>query len=155
MTVDFEHGMRTEYTHEDGEEILKRAIAIETHETSAREMVRRTAAEMGVSQEALTIAEEAHFAEKQERVARRQFAAKQKRSFISSLITYIAVNGVLIFIDGISDGRLGWSVYPLAAWGIWMVFHAIETLFVRGEDYEKRFEKWRNRRNDKDDDDDD
>jgi hypothetical protein len=135
--------MRTEYTHEDGEEVLKRAIAIEALETNTRDMVRKTAAELGVSEGAVEQAEREYFEEKKKRAEVEEFAQHQKRSFFSHLGTYIVVNAFLVGIDLITDGNLEWAFYPLMGWGIGVAIHAIGTFSRGDEDYQKEFDQWR------------
>ena|SRR5688572_18552888 len=138
--------MRTEYTHEDAEEVLKRAIAIDTLDASAKDVVRRTAAEVGVSEAAVERAEREYFKEKVKRAELEEFVAHQKKSFFSHLGTYVAVNVFLVGIDLISDGRLEWAIYPLLGWGLGIAMHAIGLFSRSGEDFHKEFDEWKRSR---------
>ncbi|MDQ2985838.1 MAG: 2TM domain-containing protein [Armatimonadota bacterium] len=135
--------MRTEYTNEDGEEVLRRAIAIDTLETRTNDVVRRTADELGISSEALEQAEREYFMEKRERAEVKEFAGHQRRGFLSHLGSYVIVNAFLFAIDGLSDGRVQWAFYPLLGWGIGIAFHALSVFNTHGEDFQKEFEEWR------------
>lgn len=135
--------MRTEYTQEDGDEILKRAIAIDTLESNTQDIVRRTAAELGVSEQAVERAEREYFREKMERAELEQFAAHQRKSFFSHLGTYLLVNAFLVGIDLFSDGKLEWALYPLLGWGIGIAMHAIGIFSRSSDDYQKQFDEWK------------
>jgi hypothetical protein len=135
--------MRTEYTHDDGEEVLKRAIAIEALDTNAKDVVRRTAAELGVSEQAIEQAEKEYFKEKMEREEREQFAVHQRRGFFSHLASYVIVNSFLIILDLMRDGQLNWAMYPLLGWGIGIAFHAFGSFNRNSEDFQEEFEAWR------------
>jgi hypothetical protein len=153
--VNLKH-VRTEYTHEDGDEVLKRAIAIDALESNAKDIVRRTAAEIGVSEAAVERAEREYFKEKHRRAELEHFAKEQRKSFFTHLGTYLMVNAFLVGIDLISDGRLEWALYPLMGWGIGIVMHAIGVFNRSTEDFQKQFDEWkRMRMEDEDDDDED
>ena len=138
--------MRTEYTHEDGDEVLRRAIAIDALETNTKDVVRRTAAELGVSEAAVERAEQEYFKEKANRAELEQFAADQRKSFFSHLGTYLTVNAFLIGINLVSDGRIGWAIYPLLGWGLGVAMHAIGVFNRKTEDFQKQFEEWKRMR---------
>ena len=138
--------MRTEYTHQDGEEVLKRAIAIEALETNVQDVVRRTAAELGLSEEAVERAEREYFIEKREQAEVEEFAKLQRRSFYSHLASYLIVNGFLFALDIFKDGRLSWAMYPLLGWGIGIAFHALSTFNRANEDFQEEFDAWRSER---------
>ena len=138
--------MRTEYTHEDAEEVLRRAIAIDALDSNAKDVVRRTAAEIGVSEEAVERAEREYFKDKVKRAELEEFVAHQKRSFFSHLGTYVAVNAFLVGIDLLSDGKLEWAIYPLLGWGLGIVMHAIGIFSRTSEDFQKQFDEWKRMR---------
>ncbi|MEN2974197.1 MAG: 2TM domain-containing protein [Candidatus Caldarchaeales archaeon] len=46
-----------------------------------------------------------------------------KEGFIAHLIAYIVVNAFIAFINLWASPREIWFVWPLAAWGIGLVFH--------------------------------
>ena len=138
--------MRTEYTHEDGEEVLKRAIAIDALETNAKDVVRRTAAELGLSEAAVERAEAEYFKEKSHREELEQFAADQRGSFFKHLGTYLIINAFLVGMNLLSDGKVDWAIYPLLGWGIGVALHAMSVFNRRTEDFEKEFEIWKRMR---------
>ena len=52
---------------------------------------------------------------------------KEKRDFTTHLVTYVAVNALLIVVWAMSGSGYFWPVWPLAGWGIGLVIHAFET----------------------------
>ena len=138
--------MRTEYTHDDGEEVLKRAIAIDALETNTKDVVRRTAAELGVSEAAVERAEKEYFAEKAKRAELEQFASDQRRGFLSHLGTYLVVNAFLVAINLFTDGNVDWAVYPILGWGLGVAIHAISVFTRKTEDFQQQFEEWKRSR---------
>ena len=147
--------MRTEYTHEDGEEVLKRAIAIDALETNTKDVVRRTAAELGVSESAVERAEAEYFKEKHRKAELEQFAQDQRKGFYSHFGTYLAVMAFLVGFDVIRDGSLNWSLYALLGWGLGVVLHGVGVFTKRTEDFQVQFEEWKKmRRRDVEEDDD-
>src|SRR5687768_4328527 len=147
--------MRTEYTHEDGDEVLRRAIAIDALETDTKDVVRRTAAELGVSEAAVERAEREYFKEKAKRGELERFASDQRKSFFSHLGTYLAVNAFLVGLNLMTDGRIDWAIYPLLGWGIGVALHAIGVFNRRAEDFQKQFEEWKRMRKASEEEDDD
>jgi len=138
--------MRTEYTQEDGEEVLRRAIAIDAMESHAKDVVRRTAEELGVSPEAVAQAEREYFLERRKQTEVKEFLKHQRASFFSHLGSYLIVNAFLVFIDVVRDHSLSWAYYPLLGWGVGLAFHAMSTFNTRGEDFQEEFEAWRSQR---------
>lgn len=138
--------MRTEYSHEDGEEILRRAIAIDAMEARAKDVVRRTAEELGLSPEAVEQAEREYFAEKRKEAEVQEFVKHQRASFYSHLGSYLIINAFLFFLDFAGDHSISWAYYPLFGWGIGIAFHAMSTFNSRGEDFQQEFEAWKKQR---------
>lgn len=53
---------------------------------------------------------------------------KEKRDFWTHLLTYVAVNTMLVVIWAMNnDGGNFWPVWPILGWGIGIVIHAWET----------------------------
>lgn len=139
--------MPNEFRPDETEEILRRAIAIDTMQERGKELMRRTAEEMGISQEALDQAEREYFQQMRDEQELREFTRQRRASFWSHLGTYFVINASLVAIDLISDGRLEWAYWPILGWGIGIAIQAIETFNRHDEDFQKAFEKWRKKRN--------
>ena len=59
--------------------------------------------------------------------------AKAKVEFRIHLVTYIAVNGLLVLIDLLSSPGHLWFMWPLLGWGIGLAVHAFTVYFSSGE----------------------
>jgi cobalamin biosynthesis protein CobD/CbiB len=55
---------------------------------------------------------------------------KQKRDFYGHLLAYVAVNAMLVVIWWLSGGGYPWFLWPAAIWGIFVVVHAIQVVFM-------------------------
>jgi hypothetical protein len=51
---------------------------------------------------------------------------RKKREFQGHLITYLAVNALLIVTWALTGAGFFWPMFPLVAWGIGVVFHGID-----------------------------
>lgn len=50
---------------------------------------------------------------------------KKKREFQAHLLSYVLVNGFLIAIWAtVAGGGFFWPAFPIAGWGIGLIFHA-------------------------------
>ena len=63
----------------------------------------------------------------------------QKRDFYSHLMVYIVVNAALIGIWYFTRSTYPWFIWPLAGWGIGLIFHGLDVfMFHRGSAWEQR-----------------
>lgn len=135
-----------EFEHADVEEILKRAITIDSRHGAGRDSLMKAAEELGISPQAVEQAECAWLKEKQERGQLREFINHQRRAFWSHLASYVIVNAFLFGVDLMSDGRIEWAYWPLMGWGVGILFHALSTFNTHSEDFRKEFEEWKKNR---------
>jgi hypothetical protein len=49
---------------------------------------------------------------------------RKKRDFLAHLLAYVLINGSLLIIWALTGSGFFWPVFPLACWGIGLVFHA-------------------------------
>ncbi len=138
--------MRQEYRQDDGEEILRRAIAIDAMQGHNKEVLLKTAEELGISKEAVEQAEREYFTQQKEQGELAEFIRHQRRGFYSHLWSYVVVNSFLVCMDFFSNGRLEWAYWPVFGWGIGMAFHALSVFNTQSEDFQKEFEQWREQR---------
>lgn len=136
-----------EYEDHEVQEILNRAISIDAVANDRQEMLRRTAAELGVSPEAVEQAEMEFLRDRVNREEQQQFRKWWRRVFWDHLVSYLVVNAFLTGICLFSDEKEFWAIYPILGWGIGLAFHAFGTFLPNQEDYEKEFKKWRRKRN--------
>lgn len=67
---------------------------------------------------------------------RRQLAIKRLRdryAFVTHLVSYVVINGMLIAIWALTGAGFFWPVFVLAAWGAGLLIHGYSTFF--GEAY--------------------
>ncbi len=55
-----------------------------------------------------------------------------KFGFFTHLTVYILVNGFLMTMNFIQSQEVIWSVWPLAGWGIGLLFHGLSVLAFPG-----------------------
>ena len=64
---------------------------------------------------------------------------KDKKDFLVHLSVYIVVNIALIIIWALTGAGFPWFVFPLAGWGIGVIFHFLGVfVFDRGTKWERR-----------------
>ena len=64
-------------------------------------------------------------------VARKR--VEEKKGFYSHLIVYVIVNAVLIIIWALTSPGYPWFIWPLAGWGIGLIFHFLGVFFFNKE----------------------
>jgi hypothetical protein len=70
-------------------------------------------------------------------VARKR--VEEKKGFYTHLATYIVVNAMLIIIWALTGQGYPWFVWPLAGWGIGIIFHFLGVFaFHKGTAWESR-----------------
>lgn len=142
------------YDDNDAEEILRLASRDAVAGGMSRERLMQTAAELGITPEAVARAEkqlttkrEADRIQLEEVELRKQFRKERRRSFFNDLGSYLGVNtfmiGIWLFTSGIHS--YFWPGWVLGGWGIGLVSDFWDT-FVAGDD-EKKFQRWLKRRN--------
>lgn len=134
------------YDESEVNDILRRALAIDaTQGKMGRDVLEVTAQELGISPEALALAEEEHKREYVRQLEMAEFVEHRRKGFWEQLTIYVLVNVFLIFINfwnfEADDGI--WFIYPLLGWGLFGVLPHAFSVFRRGTNFDKEFEKWR------------
>lgn len=122
--------------------ILSRAATLDGQSQLDRQLLERSAAELGISPEALQRAEAEIMAERANKEVELRFQEKLKGEFRENFIPYILVNAMLIGIWWFTGSNHFWPIYPILAWGFAVVMHWF-TLNSRGSEYQHRFERFR------------
>lgn len=135
-----------EFRDDEIHEILRRASAIQSAHGTSRELLERSAAELGISPEALAEAEAAYIRERGLREERAAYDRDRRAEFFSHFGSYLAVNAFLFGINYLTGPGHWWAFYPLLGWGIGIVGHAINAFSRGGADVDRDFERWRKRR---------
>jgi hypothetical protein len=126
------------YSDEDIRQILNLAASRQDGQGMSSDLLRRSAAELGISEEHLAAAEEEYRAQKERISARAKFEAKRKEEFFRSLGTFLIVNCLLAYLS-IRDHDT-WFLWVLGFWGLSMVQRAWS---VFGPNRDVAFDEWR------------
>ena len=64
---------------------------------------------------------------------------RQKKDFYNHLVIYVIINILLVIIWALTGSGYPWFVWPLAGWGIGILFHAADVyIFHKESAWEKR-----------------
>jgi hypothetical protein len=138
------------YNDQDAEEILRLASREVATGSMTKEKLLQTAAELGISPEAVERAEkqlvmkkEADRIQDEDKVLRKQYQQEKKNSFMGDFFSYLGVNAFLIGIWWFTGAHYFWPKWVLFGWGLAVVGDFVTTFF--GED-EAKFQRWKKRR---------
>lgn len=149
------------YSDDEAREILKRAVDYQTQDDFqySREQLLDMGREMGLSEAAIVKAE-------QERVVQgktetpvsarlastveipveqleMEFRRHRWSDFRQQLFTYAVVIGFLFLINLVTIGlRPPWFIFPAGGWGMALAFQAYALRNNDGDEYEKAFDNW-------------
>jgi len=137
------------YEEDEAEQILRLAASLTSPADGAmsRERLLATAAELGISPEAVEMAERQLAGQRSHNADRAEFDAIQRREFYGHLLTYLLVNGFLVVINLFTSSGYFWAMWPILGWGLGLAFHVVETFFKNSDSYREEFEKWQVKRN--------
>lgn len=143
---------------DDVEAILRLAVQQSGTTTGdLRSRLMATADELGLTEDQVIAAEEAYRRQKAGELQReseeqedkrlwKEFRKSKRGDWISHLGSYVAVNGFLVAIDLMGDGRLNWAFWPLMGWGIGMAIHTFTYLAGETSESMAEFEKWKRKK---------
>lgn len=137
---------QSEYSEGDIQEILKRAAAIDGSADPSRRLLEQTAAEIGISPDALAQAEREYLAEKEAKSLESEFYAHRSTTFYRHLATYLVINAFLVGIWWLTGSRYPWFIWPLLGWGLAILLQAMHLATRSGSEYERELEEWRAKR---------
>lgn len=126
------------------EEILGRAVRIQEEFISNQpEVMRRTAAELGLSEEAVLEARRQVEAERAEKSDALEFAAHRKRQFCGQVAVFGAINALLLGLNIANwEGEL-WAIYSILGWGLLGILPLAIVTYTKGPRYARDFAEWR------------
>lgn len=132
------------YEDEEAEEILRVASALSSGEAKmSYDRLIETAAELGISPEAVAMAEEKVTADRRERALQRQFRAVQRQGYFSHLTTFICVQLFLFVINAITSPHELWFIWPLLSWGLGLAGHTLAYFFASPDSRLREYNRWK------------
>lgn len=143
--TEFESNQAHSYSQEDIQQILHLAISRQVDDDDKEfsyQQLLEIAAELDISPESLKLAERDWKTQRGELEHRETFNTLRRTRFQKRLGNYVIVNAILLLVDLVGGGGLGWSLYVLLFWGMGLTLDAWNSLQTKGEDYEADFQKW-------------
>jgi hypothetical protein len=135
---------RRSYSEQEAEAILRIASELSVNGPEiTRTRLLETAAELGISPEAVEQAERRYAEEKQMMADRLEYIRSVKGAFVSHLTSFVIINLFLIGINFATGIHEFWAIYPLLIWGIGMAFHAFGCYRSIRNSESDEFVKWR------------
>jgi len=131
-----------EYSDADMHEILKRAASIDGNANLSRHVLEQTAAELGISKEALERAEAEYRDQQGTRSQREAYMKSRQAEFNQHLVSYCGVNLFLIGVWWFTGRGYPWFIWPIMGWGLGMFMHAFSLRTTQGEEFERGFQEW-------------
>lgn len=125
------------YSPQEVKSILGRALKEDPQALVGADELRETAAELGVSQEALTRAMEEHEGSTALERARLEYVQMRRQRLARQAATWFGVNLGMGILDFLPDGTQDWAQYPAAVWGVMVLFSAARTWFMTSEDVDQ------------------
>jgi hypothetical protein len=116
-----------EYTRDEVEEILRRALETQPLETLSHRDLVDAAVEAGINAADVEVAAKQLEQEREVRVEEDRIVNWRKKRFLQSIYTYVVVNAGLFVID-IMSGPGWWVQWVLAGWGIALALGARRAL---------------------------
>ena len=116
-----------EYTRDEVEEILRRALQTQPLETLSHEELVAAAVEAGIDADDVEAAARQLEQERELRAEEDRIVGHRKRRFLQSIYTFVIVNSGLFLIDAMS-GPGWWVQWVLGGWGIALALGARRAL---------------------------
>lgn len=117
----------TQYTRDEVEEILRRALETQPLETLSHEDLVASAVEAGIDADDVEAAARQIEEERELRLEEDRIVGHRKKRFLQSIYTFVVVNSGLFLID-IMSGPGWWVQWVLAGWGIVLALGARRAL---------------------------
>ena len=133
---------------DDIEAILKIAVTQSSSidGRSLRDRLMASAAELGLTPDQVAAAEEQWAREEKERRDLVEFTALRKKRFWSKFGSFAALDAVAVAVNMVTAGSIGWAVWFLLWTGFALVMYASGTFFPNSVRFQRRFRRWRRKR---------
>lgn len=116
-----------QYSREEVEEILRRALEAQPLETLSHRDLVDAAVEAGIDAADVEAAARQIEEEREVRAEEQRIVARRRRSFLQNIYTFVVVNAGLFVID-VMAGPGWWVQWVLAGWGIFLALGARRAL---------------------------
>jgi len=126
-----------QYSQDEVEEILRRALQTQPLETLSHQDLVDAAVEAGIDATDVEAAAKQIEEEREVRAEEERIVNRRKRSFLQNIYTYVVVNGGLFVLD-IMAGPGWWVQWVLAGWGIFLALSARRALMPDRERLRER-----------------
>lgn len=131
------------YQVEDIQEILQLAIAQrEADSELTRTQLEEIAADLGIPQTDLVLAEKTWRSQKLVNRKKRDFNLYRRDVLKNKTIRFGIVNVFLLGLNTLDAGYPSWSLYVLLIWGLFFSLKSWQLWQTTGEKYEAEFERW-------------
>ena len=135
------------YEDDEAEQILRVAASMSSsYGGMSFDRLVETAAELGISPEAVAQAEQQVMTRRHESRLLEQFDSTMRRGFWSHLASYISINAALITMNLLTSPHDLWFYWPLLGWGCGLVGHALTAFNRNSEGYRRQFVTWKAQR---------
>lgn len=116
-----------EYSRDEVEEILRRALETQPLEMLSHEDLVEAAVEAGIDAADVEAAARQIEEEREVRVEEERIVGRRRKRFLQSVYTFVVVNGGLFLID-LMSGPGWWVQWVLAGWGVALALGARRAL---------------------------
>ncbi|HEY3415204.1 MAG TPA: 2TM domain-containing protein [Armatimonadota bacterium] len=135
--------MKPHYSEEESNDILRRAIEnMPLKDAMSLEQLEKIGAELGISPEALRLAEAEHLAEGGRRELYSEFLAHERGAFQSALYSFIGVNAFLFAFNYLTTRGFWWFVFPLLGMGLGLFKHWVRANVRDSQDHIDAYNDW-------------
>jgi len=117
-----------QYSSDDVNRIIRRALKIEQSESISHEELIETARELGIDPVKIETAIKMETSSMEREQARNAYLVRKRSKFKANLWSYIIVNSALFLINCMTPGSW-WFQWVLLGWGIGLVFELRKAYF--------------------------
>lgn len=136
--------MTREYTKEETDAVLARALELQRGERTTHEELIATAGEVGLSRETVERAAAEVLGSRRDRKALAAQRAHAWRQFFAHLVPYVMVSALLGFINYLTTS-FPWALIVMLAWGVGLASHLLAVVLPNPEEQLRRIEEARRR----------
>ncbi|OKH17604.1 2TM domain-containing protein [[Limnothrix rosea] IAM M-220] len=131
------------YQVEDIQEILQLAIARREEDSElTRTQLEEIAADLGIPQTDLVVAEETWRSQKIVNQKKQEFNQHRRHLLKNKTTRFAIINAFLLGLNTLGAGHPSWSLYILLIWGLFFSLKSWQLWQTSGENYETEFQRW-------------